>query len=47
MAGSTVDRLSAAEHHAERGEVVVDEVTARNLAQDVSIVDWREEEGSE
>jgi class 3 adenylate cyclase/tetratricopeptide (TPR) repeat protein len=44
MAGDTMDRMAAAEHHAERGEVVVDEITARNLMPDISIVAWREEE---
>jgi class 3 adenylate cyclase/tetratricopeptide (TPR) repeat protein len=46
MAGATLDRLAAAEHHAERGEVVVDEITAQALGQQASVVAWRADEES-
>ena len=42
LAGSILDRLAAAEHQAQKGEVVLDPSTARALAPYVEIDSWRE-----
>lgn len=41
MAGQTLERLAAAEHAAERGEVVLDEPSARAMGDQVMIAAWR------
>ncbi len=41
MAGHTLERLAAAEHQAERGELIVDEETATSLQDILTIADWR------
>jgi len=43
LAGATLDRMAAAEHQAQRGEVVVDAHTAAQLCDQVTVVDWRED----
>jgi adenylate cyclase len=43
MAGTTLERMAAGEHHAERGDVVVDDVTAANLGDALAIAGWRVE----
>ncbi|MCC6628603.1 MAG: tetratricopeptide repeat protein [Chloroflexi bacterium] len=45
MAGATLDRLAAAEHQAERGEVVLDSATAAGLAGQVRVAAWRSAAG--
>lgn len=42
LAGTTLDRLAAGEHHANKGEVVVDQATAEAVG-DLSICEWRED----
>jgi adenylate cyclase len=42
LAGSILDRLAAAEHRAQKGEVVLDPATAQALAPYVKIESWRE-----
>jgi adenylate cyclase len=46
LAGATVARTSMAEHHAEKGDVLVDEVTAKLLGDSLSIEEWREDNES-
>ena len=41
LAGKTVDLLSQTEHHAERGEVVLDGETAKRLGESVRVGIWR------
>ena len=41
LAGETVDRLSEAEHMAERGEVVASPEVARRLSADLLVSEWR------
>jgi len=43
LAGATVSLASKAEHHANKGDVVLDEVTANNLAEKIKIMEWRED----
>jgi len=47
LAGATVARLAAAEHLANRGEVVIDTATAATLAEAVVISAWRAADGGE
>ena len=42
LAGKTLDRLVEAEHEAEKGEVILDEVTIQNLGPRVEIKAWRQ-----
>lgn len=42
LAGDTVRRLADAEHHADAGEVVIDEATAEVLGDALDVVEWRE-----
>jgi class 3 adenylate cyclase/tetratricopeptide (TPR) repeat protein len=44
IAGSTVARMAAGEHHAEKGEVVVDETTVKQLGAVITIKEWRIDE---
>jgi adenylate cyclase len=46
LAGATLDRMAAAEHQAERGEVVVEAETVEQLGNKIEIADWREDEGT-
>ena len=46
LAGDTLQRLAAAEHQAERGEVVVDRTAAEALGEPDNIVGWRIDEES-
>ncbi|MFN8499076.1 MAG: tetratricopeptide repeat protein [Anaerolineae bacterium] len=41
MAGVTLDHLAAAEHHALKGEVILDHAAARALGRHAHIVEWR------
>ncbi|MGE5601931.1 MAG: tetratricopeptide repeat protein [Nitrososphaerales archaeon] len=41
IAGATLERLATGEHLAGRGDVVVDEVTATNLAAALVVTEWR------
>ena len=41
LAGATLQRLAEAEHHAERGDVVLDEAAATILGEPPNIVAWR------
>ncbi len=43
-AGATLERLATAEHHAGKGEVVLDAGTARALQEHLHIVEWRRDE---
>ncbi|MFN8472310.1 MAG: tetratricopeptide repeat protein [Anaerolineae bacterium] len=45
MAGVTLDRLAAAEHHAMRGEVILDHAAAVSLGRAAHIVEWRVDSG--
>lgn len=44
LAGATLERLTAAEHHANKGEVVLDPHAGANLAGHVAVVEWRADE---
>jgi class 3 adenylate cyclase/predicted ATPase len=44
LAGETVARMAAAEHMANRGEVVIDAQTAAHLEEGAQVVEWRTEE---
>ncbi|MGD8406838.1 MAG: tetratricopeptide repeat protein, partial [Anaerolineales bacterium] len=46
LAGATVARTSMAEHYAEKGDVLVDEVTAKSLGDSLTIKAWREDKES-
>ena len=41
MAGKTLENLAAAEHQAERGDVILDAAAATNLADWLTIAEWR------
>ena len=41
LAGETLYRLAAAEHHAERGEVILDESALAALGEDAHVTEWR------
>jgi adenylate cyclase len=43
LAGKTLDRLAAAEHHAEKGEVVLDEPAAAALGEHIAVQEWRDD----
>jgi class 3 adenylate cyclase/tetratricopeptide (TPR) repeat protein len=43
LAGSTLSRLAAAEHHADPGDVVVDKAAATALGEPFNIHEWRED----
>jgi adenylate cyclase len=47
LAGATLDRLAKAEHHAGRGEVVLDAQTVHALGDQVQIGAWRHDDGTE
>jgi class 3 adenylate cyclase/predicted ATPase len=49
LAGATLMRMSHAEHAAERGEIVIDTVTAEQLADHIQLIEWRtlEESGEQ
>jgi predicted ATPase/class 3 adenylate cyclase len=44
IAGSTVARMAAGEHHAEKGDVVVDAATIEQLGAAITIKEWRIDE---
>jgi adenylate cyclase len=46
LAGSIVARTATAEHQAQAGEVILDEVTANILAEAITIQEWREDSDS-
>lgn len=46
LAGATVTRTSTAEHLANKGDVLVDEATAQNLGDTLSISEWRADKES-
>ncbi|MBV7328667.1 adenylate/guanylate cyclase domain-containing protein [Chloroflexi bacterium TSY] len=46
MAGTTLERLAAAENTADSGDVVVDEAVVNNLGDGLEIAEWRIEEES-
>jgi adenylate cyclase len=41
LAGATVDRMAAAEKMAQKGELLLDAATAQQLADTITIADWR------
>ena len=41
LAGSTLERLAAAEHQAQKGEVILDDQTLDYLSYRANVVDWR------
>ncbi len=43
IAGATLDRLAEVEHHAEKGQVVLDASTARTLGDAIHIAEWKQE----
>ena len=47
LAGATLDRMAAAEHHAEQGEVVVDPVTLEQVSSKLDIREWRTGPGTD
>lgn len=47
FAGETLNRLALAEHQAEKGEVVVDQITAESLGSQIHIAEWRQDEENE
>ena len=47
MAGSVIDQLALAEHHAGRGEVLVDWSTASRLGELVDVAEWRRDTHSD
>jgi adenylate cyclase len=46
LAGATVARTSIGEHLTNRGEVLIDEVTANALGEKIKILEWREDDES-
>jgi adenylate cyclase len=46
LAGETLQRLAAAEHLAERGEILIDEASALALAEPQQVVVWRRDDES-
>jgi len=44
IVGDTVTRTSTAEHIADKGEVLLDEVTVKTLGDSLKVKEWREEE---
>ena len=46
LVGGTVERTSTAEHHARKGEVLVDEATAKELGVSLLIQEWRQDKES-
>lgn len=43
LAGATLDRMAAGEHHANKGEVVVDTETVTHLGDILELSEWRDE----
>jgi class 3 adenylate cyclase/tetratricopeptide (TPR) repeat protein len=43
LAGETLQRLADGEHHAEKGDVVLDEPAATALGDQISILEWRDD----
>jgi adenylate cyclase len=43
LAGETLYRLAAGEHHAERGEVLLDQSAVAALREQVDVLEWRED----
>lgn len=41
LAGDTLDRLAEAEHHAEKGDIVLDQATASQIGNVVQVREWR------
>jgi predicted ATPase/class 3 adenylate cyclase len=41
LAGETLTRMARAEHHAERGDIVLDAHTATRLAERIHVLEWR------
>lgn len=46
LAGETLYRLATGEHHASRGEVLVDQPTVIELGEQVDVLEWREDPGN-
>ncbi len=46
LAGATIARTATAEHHAQAGDVILDEVTANILGEGIKIQEWRDDPGS-
>ncbi len=44
LAGETLQRLAVGEHHAEKGEVLLDEPAATALGDQISILEWRDDD---
>lgn len=47
LAGTTLDRMAAAEKYANKGEVVIDPQTAATLGNQVTVTEWRSENGGD
>jgi len=45
LAGDTVTRTSTAEHHAQKGDVLLDKATVNALGDLLKVKEWREEDG--
>lgn len=43
LAGETLYRLAAGEHHAERGEVLLDQAAVAALSDQIEVLEWRED----
>jgi adenylate cyclase len=46
IAGMTIVRTSIAEHHAQKGEILLDEATVKVLGDSLTIREWRTDEGT-
>ena len=46
LAGETLYRLATAEHHAERGEILLDQATVAALGDKVKVLEWRDDSES-
>jgi class 3 adenylate cyclase/predicted ATPase len=47
LAGATVTRTATGEHLANKGDVLVDEITANTLGETIKILEWREDNESQ
>ncbi len=46
LAGATLDQMAAAEHHAQKGEVVVTAEVATHLSDKIELLEWRDDHES-
>jgi class 3 adenylate cyclase len=47
LAGALLDRLATAEHHANKGEILVDTATVDALGDQLQIAEWRQDESGQ